>query len=195
VALGRCPATGGESAAELLGEPGSHWDYSDPAFAHLSLIFFTAAGMEMGDFMERRVFGPIGLQGYTWERFGGGAGRIGPHTIPNSNMKTNARDFARFGYLSLAKGSWAGRQIVPGAWTELATRSSQDLNRDYGLTWWVNTAGSLWPGLPTDAFAAMGYLGNKCYVIPSLDVVIVREGDGPWPWDDKPFLARIVEAL
>ena len=194
MALGLGAAEQRASTSALAGEPGSIWDYSDPAFAHLTLIFSAAAGVELGAYMQARVFDPIGFQDYKWNQFGGG-GQIGPHTIPNSNVQTTARDIARFGYLHLAGGAWAGRPIVPPAWIELATRTSQSLNRDYGLTWWVNTAGSLWPGVPTDAFAAMGYLGNKCYVIPSLDLVVVRIGDGPWPWDDKPFLAQVVASV
>jgi CubicO group peptidase (beta-lactamase class C family) len=188
MALGRGPAANGESAAELAGEPGRHWDYSDAAFAHLSLVFAAAAGMELEEFMERRVFEPIGLRGYSWDRFG-------PHTISLAGMRTNARDLARFGYLQLTGGAWAGRQLVPRSWIESATRSSQALNPGYGLTWWVNTDGTTWPSLPRDAFAAMGYLGCKCYVVPSLDLVIVRIADGPWPWDDAPFLRMVIESL
>lgn len=188
MALGRGPAANGESAAELVGEPGRHWDYSDAAFAHLSLVFAAAAGMELEEFMEHRVFEPIGLHGYSWDRFG-------PHTISLAGMRTNARDLARFGYLHLAGGEWAGRRLVPRSWVESATRSSQSLNPGYGLTWWVNTDGTTWPSLPRDAFAAMGYLGCKCWVVPSLDLVVVRIADGPWPWDDAPFLSAIVASL
>ena len=61
----------------------------------------------------------------------------------------------------------------------MATRASQDLNPFYGYTWWVNTNGSRWPGLPEDAFALMGYRANYCCVIPSLDLVVARTGTGP----------------
>ncbi len=195
MALGRGLAVNGASASTLMGEPGEHWDYSDAAFAHLSLIFRTASGMELVDYLERRLFEPIGFRGYDWGAFGGEGGTIGPHTISFSDMRTNARDMARFGYLHLAGGEWAGRRVVPAAWIQEATRTSQALNRDYGLTWWVNTAGTLWPSLPRDAFAAMGYFGNKCYVVPSLDLVAVRLADGPWPWDEVPFLSSVMEAI
>ena len=72
-------------------------------------------------------------------------------------------------------------QIVPKWWVDLATRSSQELARSYGYGFWVNTDGSLWPGVPKDAFAFMGYATNRCYVIPSLDLVVVRVGYGPQP--------------
>jgi len=87
---------------------------------------------------------------------------------------------------------FAGHEIVSGKWMEKATQTSQPLNKDYGYTWWVNTQGTLWQGVPKDAFAAMGFNSNKCYVIPSLDLVVVRVGDGPWPWDDSDFLRRVI---
>ena len=84
---------------------------------------------------------------------------------------------------------------MPRQWIETATRSSQLLNQNYGHTWWVNTVGTMWDGSPRDAFDAMGFGGNKCYVIPSRDLVVVRIADGPMPWNDTPFLRKIVEAM
>jgi CubicO group peptidase (beta-lactamase class C family) len=43
-ALGRETDRFGDSAARLYAPPGEAWDYSDAAFAHLSLIFFHVAG-------------------------------------------------------------------------------------------------------------------------------------------------------
>ena len=62
--------------------------------------------MEIARYMEQRVFEPIGYRGYDWAQWGG-KGNLGPHTLSLSGMSTNARDFARFGYLHLAGGSWA----------------------------------------------------------------------------------------
>ena len=56
LALGKEPNRFGISAAKLTGEPGTVWDYSDAAFAHLSLFFAHAAGREIADYMKERVF-------------------------------------------------------------------------------------------------------------------------------------------
>jgi hypothetical protein len=48
--------------------------------------------------------------------------------------------------------------------------------------------------IPTDAFSAWGYLMNSCYVVPSLDLVVVRLGTGPAEWDERVFIERVVEA-
>ena len=199
-ALGRFPVKArrwpsGRWTNKLSAEPGTQWDYSDPAMAHLALAFYHITGREMSDFLQERVFGPIGIQNLVWDMQGVGAGFIGPHTNAHTGIHICARELARFGYLMLRKGTWNDQQIVPSWWVELSTQSSQDLNPSYGFTWWVNTQGTCWPGIPSDAFACMGYHSNKCYVIPSLDMVVARVGSGPCYWDESVFINRIVASI
>ena len=180
IALGRQRDRLQGSAAKLYADPGKGWDYSDAAFSHLSLIFKHVTGQEIGDFMKARVFRPIGIENSSWDLEGGG-GNIGPHTNAHSGLHLTARDFARLGYLLLHDGNWKGKQLVPKWWIDLATKSSQSLNHSYGYTFWVNTDGKLFPGVPKDAYAFMGYATNRCYIVPSLDLVVVRLGYGPTP--------------
>ncbi len=193
-ALGRCPNRYGRWADKLTAEPGTRWDYSDPAFAHLSLAFFHIMGREMSDYLQERVFEPIGIEQLSWD-VQGGSGSIGPHTNAHTGIHISARELARFGYLMLRKGVWEGRPLIPEWWIDLATKSSQDLNPNYGYTWWVNTQGTQWPGLPRDAFALMGYRPNRCYIIPSLDLVVARVASGPPTWDEPGMIGRIVDAI
>lgn len=193
-ALGRCPNRYGRWADKLSAEPGAHWDYSDPAFAHLSLIFTNIMGQEMSECLKEWVFDPIGIENLSWD-VQGGSGFIGPHTNAHTGIHISARELARFGYLALHHGMWNGQQLVPRWWMDLATQTSQDLNPDYGYTWWVNTKGACWPSLPRDASALMGYRSNKCYVIPSLDLAVARVGSGPPTWDEQGLIGGIVEAI
>lgn len=180
---------------KLAARPGTHWDYSDPAMAHLALAFFHVVGREMGDFLQERVFGPIGIERLAWDLQGVGRGLIGPHTNAHTGIHVSARELARFGYLMLRQGRWNGKQVVPAEWVALASRTSQPHNPSYGFTWWVNTEGTLWPGLPRDAFAAMGYMCNRLYVVPSLDLVVARVGSGPGEWSEGALLQRVVDSL
>ncbi len=193
-ALGRCPHRFGVSVAELAAEPGTTWDYSDAAFAHLSLAFVHAFGQEMADFLEARVLRPIGIRDSSWERQGG-AGHLGPHTNAHSGFVVSARELARLGYLLLRHGQWQAEQLVAPSWVDRATRSSQGLNPSYGYGWVVNTPGTMWPYLPTDAFAANGFRSNRCYVVPSLDLVVVRVGSGPMVWDEALLMERVMQAV
>jgi hypothetical protein len=49
--------------------------------------------------------------------------------------------------------------------------------------------------LPTDAFAAMGYMSNRRYVVPSLDLAVARVGAGPGAWDEGGLIGGIVAAI
>jgi CubicO group peptidase (beta-lactamase class C family) len=193
-ALGRCANRYHRWVDKLAAEPGTTWDYSDPAIAHLSLIFAHVTGQEIHDYMNARIFYPIGIERTSWDILGG-SGFIGPHTNPHTGLHISARELARFGYLALHQGVWNGKQLIPQAWMELATHSSQDLNPDYGYTWWVNTKGTHWPGLPTDMFALEGYNSNRCYVIPSLDLVVARVGSGPPRWNEPDFIGGVVATI
>jgi CubicO group peptidase (beta-lactamase class C family) len=192
-ALGRCANRYGRRVDTLYADPGAAWDYSDPAMAHLALAFAHITGREMADVMQERVFAPIGIESLSWD-VQGGSGFLGPHTNAHTGIHVSARELARFGYLALHGGQWAGRQIVPEGWMQLATRSSQNLNLNYGYTWWVNGA-ARWPDLPQDAFALSGYRCNRCYVVPSLDLVVARVGSGPAAWDDNALIGGIVGAI
>jgi CubicO group peptidase (beta-lactamase class C family) len=192
-ALGRCPNRFGKWADKLAAEPGAGWDYSDPAIAHLALIFANIMGREMSEVMKERVFDPLGIESLSWD-VQGGSGFLGPHTNAHTGIHVSARELARFGYLMLRGGVWNRQPIVPQWWVELATQSSQDLNPSYGYTWWVNTKGTRWPGLPRDAFALEGFRPNRCYIIPSLDLVVARVASGPPTWDEG-LIGKIVAAI
>jgi CubicO group peptidase (beta-lactamase class C family) len=193
-ALGRWPNRYGKWVDRLSGEPGTIWDYSDPAFAHLSLAFANVTGRQVSDYMQERIFSPIGLEGLAWDVHGG-SGSLGPVTNAHTGAHLSAREMARFGYLALHGGSWAGQQIIPAWWMDLATQTSQELNPSYGYTWWVNTRGTRWPGLPLDMFALEGFRANRCYVVPSLDLVVARVGSGPVTWDEGGLIGDVIGAI
>jgi CubicO group peptidase (beta-lactamase class C family) len=193
-ALGRCPNRFGRWVDRLAAAPGCRWDYSDPAFAHLSLAFANIMGREMAEVLGERVLDRIGIESLSWD-VQGGSGFIGPHTNAHTGVHISARELARFGYLALHGGAWQGEQLVPRWWMEMATQPSQEMNPAYGYTWWVNARGTLWPGVPDDAFALQGYRSNVCWVVPSLDLVVARVGSGPPVWHKPGLIAGIVDAV
>src|SRR5262249_1904494 len=79
--------------------------------------------------------------------------------------------------------------LVSEKWLQEATSPSQKLNESYGYLWWLNGQksyklpvglithkGMLWEDCPADAFAALGALDKKIYIVPSLDLVVARHG-------------------
>lgn len=193
-ALGRAPNRQGTAVDVLAADPGTHWDYSDPGYCHLSLAFAHVAGREIADAMRDAVFDRVGIERAGWDVQGGG-GHLGPHTNPHTGLHLSARELARFGYLALHGGSWNGEQTLPADWQAIATRPSQELNPSYGYGWWTNAAAAHVPGAPEDLFALAGFAGNRCYVVPSLDLVIARVGTGPFVLDDRSIVLPIIDAM
>ena len=96
---------------------------------------------------------------------------------------------ARFGLFILARGNWNGTQVLDTAYFRRMTTPSQPLNRSYGYLWWLNgqpsyqlpgsqvtLPGPLIPAAPSDLIAALGKNDQKIYVVPSLGLVVVRQG-------------------
>jgi CubicO group peptidase (beta-lactamase class C family) len=106
------------------------------------------------------------------------ASPIGANTIVGSTLRISARDFARLAYLWLRQGRWGDAQLVPGKWIELATRRHVRADgtspKEYGYTFWVDDQVA---GVPTDTFATHGDRCNDSYMIPSRDLIVVRQGN------------------
>jgi CubicO group peptidase (beta-lactamase class C family) len=123
---------------------------------------------------------------------------------------TTARDLARFGLLILAKGKWNDETLLADQeYLQASLSPSQTLNPSHGFLWWLNgqesaarvgrrAQGPLIPAAPRDLVAALGALGRKCYVVPSLELVVTRLGDSPeaagGPRFDNEFWRLLMEA-
>lgn len=97
------------------------------------------------------------------------AGRRRPHPhllLPGHDH----RDFARFGLLYLHGGRWGDRQVVPADYVEDSLAGAPNSPDLYGLQWWLDDP----EGVPADHFSAVGHDGQYIDVIPSLDLVVVR---------------------
>ena len=96
--------------------------------------------------------------------------------IASSQVWTTARDLARIGELYLNDGKWGETQILHPDWREFVMTpapAQPDGEFGYGAQFWLLPDA---PGVPQDAFAAMGHRGQYLIIIPSQDLVIVRRG-------------------
>jgi CubicO group peptidase (beta-lactamase class C family) len=178
--------------AKLKGDPGTVFNYSNAGVAHLVLLFNHAQGTDLFPFFKQRVLDPIGIQRIDWMKIGGD-GAIGPYNQGFSGVLTNPREHARFCYLSLHKGEWAGKRIAPAAYYDFAWKPSAVKN-DYGGQWW--TFPDL-PNGPADLVMTRGKDNNDGCVVPSLDLVFVRLGDGSqFPKDfKKDLVLKVLAAI
>lgn len=95
-----------------------------------------------------------------------------------SGLVARATDFARFGMLYLHDGRVGARQVVPAAWVRStidgppARAPNRFVEGFYHNFWW----GATRPGRTRGDFYANGHFGQRIYVSPDRDLVIVRLG-------------------
>jgi CubicO group peptidase (beta-lactamase class C family) len=191
--FGHAPNRYGQWVDRLAHDPGAGWDYSDPGYTHLAWAFAAVAGCELRDYLEERLLSRIGVEA-SWE-LQGGSGFLGPRTNAHTGLHMSGRDLARVGHLLLRGGEWEDAQLVPREWIEKATTTSQPFWPMYGYGFWTNASGEWLDGVPRDTIILAGYGGNRCYVVPSQDLVVVRVGNGPEVGAEATLLVDVLGAI
>jgi CubicO group peptidase (beta-lactamase class C family) len=172
-------------------DAGTRWAYHNAPYRLMQDVMAIAAGKPWNAYCKEKLFDKTGMTNSLWF---------------NNIMYATTRDASRFGSLILSKGKWNGAVLLnDAAYFTAMTNTSQNLNLSYGYLWWLNGKASamvpqsqivfntsLAPNAPTDMIMALGKDDKKIYVVPSLDVVVVRLGDnaattvlGPSSFDNE----------
>jgi hypothetical protein len=153
----------------VLHEPGTHFLYNTGATYMLSAIVQKTTGMKLLDYLQPRLFEPLGIQQAKWDESPQGI------NVGGTGLHIKTEDIARFGQLYLQKGRWNGHQILPEAWIEEATRShisngddpASDWAQGYGYQFWRSRHG---------LYRGDGAFGQYCIVMPEQDAVLAMTG-------------------
>ena len=149
----------------VLHEPGTHFVYNTGATYMLSAIVQKTTGMTLMDYLEPRLFEPLGIENATWQESPQGitAGGIG--------LSTRTEDVARFGQLYLQKGMWQGKQLLPEAWVEEATAFQISNGPGIQIDWSQGYGYQFWRSRH-NAYRGDGVFGQYCIVMPEQDAVL-----------------------
>jgi len=163
-------------------KPGTKWRYNTPIYARSVDVVVAAAKMDRHELTHQWITQPIGMADSTWVS----RGVIGMKVGNAFGFATTARDLARLGLMVLARGKWGDKTILGDQqYLKEATTTSQELNPYYGYLWWVNSnanAPKQAPRIataPKDTISANGALNRRCFIVPSLQLVVTRLGDQP----------------
>lgn len=152
-------------AAPVECKPGTLFVYNTPGTYMLSAIVQKVTGQTVFDYLQPRLFKPLGIANPTWD--------TSPQGITFGGVGLNIRteDIARFGQLYLQKGEWNGKQLLPAAWVETATarqtsngsEPTSDWDQGYGYQFWRCRHG---------LYRGDGAFGQFCIVMPQQDAVV-----------------------
>ena len=150
-------------------EPGKVWKYAGMNTMLLGGIVQSATRIPLPKFLEISLLKPMGISKYHWNKDPTG------RAIGQGNLFLRPRDMVKFGLLFLHNGKWNDQQVVSAEWVHEATlpysRLPSDPNIGYGYQWWISSEKI---GMKKfNFFYANGNGGQRIYVVPDADMVVV----------------------
>ncbi|MFC1418124.1 serine hydrolase domain-containing protein [Streptacidiphilus cavernicola] len=153
---------------------GTRHVYDNSTTYLLARMVERVTGRGLPEFLDARLFTPMGIEHAEWDRVGSGAA-FGFHGL---HLTTEA--VAAFGELLRCAGAWGGQQLVPRGWVERATRrhiasewildgsDQRDFSYGYGYQFWMSRHG----------YHGHGSYGQQCMVVPSHGLVVAVTAEG-----------------
>jgi len=150
--------------------PGTFFVYNSPGSYMLSAILTKVTGQTVVEYLQPRLFEPLGIAAPKWDASAEG------YSFGGWGLHLKTEDIAKFGQLYLQKGQWHGKQILPAEYVAEATTKQvsngsnpeSDWNQGYGFQFWM---------CRHDAFRGDGRAGQFCVVLPEQETVVAMTAD------------------
>ncbi len=150
-------------------DPGTVFAYNNPATYTLAAILQDVTGQSLREYLRPRLFEPLGIDPGWWDQ------RPAGRDLGFTGLHLTTEALVRFGQLYADGGTYAGRQVLPSGWTELAlarhtpnpAEPNPDWQQGYGFQFWRGRHGSV---------RGDGAFGQFVVLLPEQDAVLVLTG-------------------
>jgi CubicO group peptidase (beta-lactamase class C family) len=153
----------------IVAVAGERWNYCGGATALIGKILENGTQQAAHDYARAVLFDPLGLGPTEWR-----VSRDRERNFP-SGLAMRPRDLARIGQMLLDGGKAGTQQVVPEDWLEASFKPAVTLRerREYGYHWYLGAFKA--PDGPFNErwIAAMGNGGQRLYVFPRLELLVV----------------------
>ncbi len=149
----------------LWTKPGGGYSYASSSPHIASIVLRNLTGMEMQQYIQEKLAGPMGFGGWGYALHRNGTTLI--HTPGGGSIALRATDALRLPYLLLHGGKWGNKQLVPAEYVALCVWPSHyNPHSPMGLMFEQNADGHVL-GAPRGAYFKSGAGGSAIYVVPS----------------------------
>ena len=218
-------------SAPIMEAPGNRYGYSNPGIAMLTYAVTSSLRNspynDTRTYLREKIYEPIGIrEGEYTIGYGRSYEEDGLKLVPSWGGGTfAAHAVAKIGRLMLHKGSWQGKQLINPALVDEVTRyegtalpgGSSRFETDLvtsekipgtsspatTLGWYCNFD-KVWEKIPSDAFCGGGAGNQHLFVVPSLDLIVVRfggnifdpsKGENFWLGAEKYLFSPVIDAI
>ena len=166
--------------------PGTKFAYNSMNSYILARIVERLSGSRFIDYVDTRIFSPLGIDNYLWEK--------GPEGIEKGGwgLYMSAESWAKVGQMILDKGVFEGKRILSEEWVELSVKthaippkSTGDFNYGY----------QLWVGRENNEILFNGMLGQNVWICPHNRIVAVVFSGNNELFQDSPTIDIIKRHL
>ncbi|MBE7412213.1 MAG: beta-lactamase family protein [Leptospiraceae bacterium] len=190
------------ASREMVHKPGTHLYYSSGDSNLLMGILKNILKNEYSNYPWKRLFDKIGMKNVVWEKDKSGT------FVGSSYIYATPRDLAKFGYLYLNNGVWGKEKLFDDDWVKYTSTvapayyTTPNYKDQLTAQWYANISDTknkiqkVLPDAPEDTIMASGHWGQKIFVIPSWDMVVVRVADDrDGSFDENHFMKLIKESI
>jgi CubicO group peptidase (beta-lactamase class C family) len=180
---------------QLQRPPGTAFEYLNVNSNLMGLVLSRVLDKRYSEYLSEKIWQPLGAaDAYVV------AHRPGGFITTASSLLATPRDWLRLGIMLANDGVMDGRRVLPEGWLARMITPSP-LNPNYGLQIWLSHpyapqryyyGAGVGPAVPAsepflaeDMFFFDGWGGQRVYVSPAEQLVIVRTGRARTDWDDS----------
>ena len=170
----------------LRDKPGEEFAYNSMCSYILAVIVTRVTERSLSEFLDERLFAPMGIHNYFWEKSREGVEKGG------WGLYLSVKAMAKLGMLFLNRGEWYGKRLISEKWltrmTERHTEVPNAIGRfDYGY--------HLWRHKENGSFLFNGMLGQNVWVYPEKQLVVAITAGDPCLFQDALSLKAALREL
>ncbi|MDE5742696.1 MAG: beta-lactamase family protein [Oscillospiraceae bacterium] len=149
-------------SSEIKFQPGTDFHYNSLNTYMLSAIICKRSGMSLSEYLNQRVFRPLGIKNFYWEKCPRGIEKGG------WGLYMSVFDYAKLGQLYLDGGVWNNVRIISESWVKASTsrqivKGESPCRQGYGYQIWLTKNGG---------YVFSGMLGQNVFVYPKRSMVM-----------------------
>lgn len=146
-------------------DPGTKFAYNSTNTYVLSAILKKISGEGLCDYLESRLFAPLGIENYYWEKSEDGI------EIGGWGLYISPEDIAKLGILLLNGGEWQGKRIISQEYINTATENHVGVT---GSKYGFGYGFQMWTASDSDEFLFNGMLGQNVWGFKNNNILIVN---------------------